>query len=118
MKLRFNFNSVVQFSIRGFSTPHHISGRVIEVFDDEVVIVPQCKLKPKQNHSLEEDFVSIDSGEPVHVQRDLIYLWRYLNIDELDDSSILDNICKGATTCQFDTDTGLYTGITNNPVET
>ena len=91
MRLRFNIGAVVELTVLGNRRTSRILGKVEKVFPDEVVIRVQRRIFSERKlkgssmrEILMEEYVTCDSKEVIHVNRQLIKTWRYANISEFD----------------------------------
>lgn len=110
LKLTFKRNAVVRLGLLGFNEPKYVTGRITQVTADEVVIVQQGKLDSEISSKSEDiKYMSFDFDEELHIDRGLIFSWKYARIDQLPDlslSEILEDSCK----LHFDPQTNLYVG--------
>lgn len=91
MRLRLREGAVVEIVMWGRSKEDNtFAGKVLDVKEDEVVMIPQARLIKGEKDvdvyfATKEDqkLLSVDIGDEIHVNRQLIKCWRHIKIDEL-----------------------------------
>ena len=105
MRLSFKENAIVRLGVTGFAKPEYVTGRVEKVTADEVVIVQQGRLEDGD----EKKLLAVDIDERMHIDRDLIFSWKYASADKL--LEVLPAEVKyAAKITEMDSRTWLYTG--------
>lgn len=89
MKLRFNEGAIVEFTVIGFCKTT-ITGKVVDVLEDEVIICMQAHIEKKQKPVLWgekkewfEELYTADTDQIIHLNRQMIVSWRYIKATEL-----------------------------------
>lgn len=91
MRLRFKEGAIVEIIMWGKSKEDNtFIGKVLDVKEDEVVMMPQARIIKGENEvavwmptETKKAMLSVDIGDAIHVNRQLIKCWRYININEL-----------------------------------
>lgn len=102
MKLRFNVGAIIEVTLYGNVELETLSGKVIQVLDDEIQLIPQLRIKEDTLSIFDEykeNYSADIPGEPIHLNRQLIKSWRYIKANELSS--------KGAVSKVKDRITGL-----------
>lgn len=115
MKLRFNKGAIVEICMYGSANLSYISGKVLEVFSDEVQIIPQLKVKKDETEweypweEYERYWTADVKDEVIHVNRQLIRSWKYIKATEL--GTLLEvNEKSECQLNQYDVETGYCKG--------
>lgn len=108
MKLRIKKGAVVKFELFGSGESIFKVGKVIDVYDDEVVIVEQSRIRKEYDEDEIVFFISGSDEEAyeqrkcydiriIHVNRAFIVDWEYENIKNIPEKTV-DKSCLLGTT--------------------
>ena len=94
MKLRFNVGAIIEVTLYGNAEQEKLCGKVINVLDDEIQLIPQLRIKEDMLSIFDEykeNYSADVPGEPIHLNRQLVKSWRYIKANELSSKGA---ICK------------------------
>ena len=94
MELNFKIGAIIRFELMGCVTPVVKLGKVISVTSSFVTILPQVHIHRKDGEVVKDWTVLLnpesaefdknctaDSNIPVHIRRNLIMSWQYINVN-------------------------------------